>query len=125
MPGDDVASSTPDPTEATTAPPVSAAPDASPGRRIPWLWRVHDVIVGALAGFGAGAVGGLFAMRLVDTPAMPLTLGAVGATLGVIALFWSRDERGFLNPAVVIAWVVLVLSAGFITLLAVAIANFE
>lgn len=102
------------------------SPDTSSQSFVPLLWRAHDVVVGLLAGFGAGAIAGLFAMRLVDSSVVPAVGAAIGAMLGALALFRSRHQGdGFLNPFLVIAWVVLVLSAGFITLLVVAIANFE
>jgi len=95
-------------------------------RSAPIWWRVHDVTVGLLAGFGVGVIAGLFATRLIDTTVIVAIGGAVGAILGVIAVWRSRrGDGGFVNATVVIAWVLLVGSAFFLTALVLAIANFE
>lgn len=89
-------------------------------------WKVHDIVVGLLAGFGTGVIAGLFATRISDTNLVVAIGGAVGAILGVLALIRSRRQPGgFVNAIVVIAWVLLVGSALFLTALVVAIANFE
>jgi hypothetical protein len=95
-------------------------------RSVPIWWRVHDIIVGLIAGFGVGVIAGLFATRLIDTNVIVAIGGAVGASFGVFALSRSRRrEGGFVNAIVVIAWVLLVGSALFLTALVLAIANFE
>ncbi len=95
-------------------------------RSVPIWWRVHDVIVGLLAGFGVGVIAGLFATRLIDTTAIVAIGGAVGAILGVFALTRSRRrDGGFVSATAIIAWVLLAGSALFLTALVQAIANFE
>ena len=92
----------------------------------PTWWKVHDTVVGLLAGFGTGVIAGLFATRVIDTNVVVDIGGGIGAILGVFALFRSRRQPGgFVNAIVVIVWVLLVGSALFLTALVVAIANFE
>lgn len=93
---------------------------------IPIWWRVHDVLVGLLAGFGTGVIAGLFATRIIETQVVVAIAGGLGAILGVVALWRSRRQPGgFVNSVVVIAWVLLIGSALFLTALALAVANFE
>ena len=93
---------------------------------VPTLWRVHDVLIGLLAGFGTGVIAGLFATRISDSNVVVAIGGALGAILGAWALIRSRRQPGgFVNAIVVIAWVLLIGSTLFLTALAVAIANFE
>jgi hypothetical protein len=93
---------------------------------IPTWWKVHDIVVGLLAGFGTGVIAGLFATRISDTNVVVAVGGALGAVLGALALVWSRRQPGgFVNAIVVIAWVLLIGSALFLTALVLAIANFE
>jgi hypothetical protein len=93
---------------------------------IPIWWKVHDILVGLLAGLGTGVIAGLFATRISDTALVVAIGGAIGAALGVFALIHSRRQPGgFVNAIVVIAWFLLFGSALFLTALAVAIANFE
>jgi hypothetical protein len=93
---------------------------------IPVWWKVHDIVIGLLAGFGAGVIAGLFATRISQTNVVVAIGGAVGAILGVFALWRSRRQPGgFVNAIVVIAWVLLIGSALFLTALVVAVANFE
>ena len=93
---------------------------------MPVWWRIHDVAVGILAGFGVGVIAGLFATRLVETNVIVAVGGGVGAILGALALWRSRRQPGgFVNAIVIIAWVLLALSALFLTFLVVAILNFE
>jgi hypothetical protein len=100
------------------------APAAAP--EVPIWWRVHDVAIGILAGFGVGVIAGLFATRLVETNVIVAVGGAIGAILGAVALWRSRrQDGGFVNAIVVIAWVALGLSAVFLTVLVLAILNFE
>jgi hypothetical protein len=100
------------------------APPAAPA--VPVWWRVHDVAIGILAGFGVGVIAGLFATRLVETNVVVAVGGAIGALLGAVALWRSRRQPGgFVNAIVIIAWVALGLSALFLTVLVLAILNFE
>jgi len=95
-------------------------------RSIPTWWKVHDIIVGSLAGFGVGVIAGLFATRIADSNAVVAIGGALGAILGAFALVRSRRRPGgFVGAPVIIAWVLLVASALFLTALVLAIANFE
>ncbi len=106
-----------------TAEPPNAIVAPSP---VPVWWRVHDLTVGILAGFGVGVIAGLFATRLLDTNVIVAVGGGLGAILGALALWRSRRQPGgFVNAIVIIAWVLLVVSALFLTLLVVAILNFE
>jgi hypothetical protein len=86
---------------------------------------IHDVLVGALAGFFAGFVLGLFMLRLVDLIAVPFTVGVLGSIVGGAGL----ERRGRTRPGVIgwriAAWVVLVLAVGFIALLVQAIDDFS
>jgi len=93
---------------------------------IPTWWRVHDVVVGVLAGVGTGVIAGLFATRISDSNVVVAVGGVLGAILGVMALFRSRGQPGgFVNAIVIIAWILLVGSTLFLIALVVAIANFE
>jgi ABC-type cobalamin transport system permease subunit len=87
---------------------------------------VHDIGVGLLSGFGVGAVAGLFINRLFENNVVVLVCAILGAVAGVYILVQNhRDARRFLSGVVVVSWVLLVLSAGFIALLAWAVATFE
>ena len=93
--------------------------------RSPW-WRFHDVAVGFLAGFGVGSVGGLFLNRVVEDNVVVLICAVLGAVAGVTALVQShREATRFLNGIVVVSWVLLVLSAGFLGLFLWAVLSFE
>jgi hypothetical protein len=93
---------------------------------IPTWWKVHDIVVGLLAGFGTGVIAGLFATRIIETNVVVAIVGGLGAILGVLALRSSRRRPGgFVNSVVVIAWVLLIGSALFLTALVLAIANFQ
>jgi hypothetical protein len=94
-------------------------------RRPAWWW-VHDVAVGLLAGFGVGSVGGLFLNRLVENNVVVLVCAVLGAIAGITVLVQNhRDARRFLSGIVVVSWVLLLLSAGFIGLFIWAVLNFE
>jgi len=87
---------------------------------------VHDIGVGLLSGFGVGAVAGLFINRLFENNVVVLVCAILGAVAGVYILVQNhREARRFLSGVVVVSWVLLVLSAGFIALLAWAVATFE
>lgn len=92
----------------------------------PWWWWAHDIIVGLLSGFGVGGVAGLFINRLFEDNIVVLICAILGAIAGVSALVLNhrRSER-FFTLVVLASWVLLVLSAGFIALLAWAVATFE
>jgi ABC-type cobalamin transport system permease subunit len=92
----------------------------------PTWWWVHDIGVGLLSGFGVGAVAGLFINRLFENNVVVLVCAILGAVAGIYILVQNhREARRFLNGVVVVSWVLLVLSAGFIALLAWAVATFE
>ena len=87
---------------------------------------MHDIGVGLLSGFGVGAVAGLFINRLFENNVVVLVCAILGAIAGVYILVQNhREARRFLSGVVVVSWVLLVLSAGFIALLAWAVATFE
>jgi hypothetical protein len=93
--------------------------------RPPWWW-VHDVLVGLLSGFGVGAVGGLFLNRLVEDNIVVLACAVLGAIAGIAVLVANhRRSHRFLSGIVVMSWVLLVLSAGFLGLFVWAVLNFE
>jgi hypothetical protein len=92
----------------------------------PIWWWVHDIAVGFLSGFGVGAVAGLFLNRLVENNVVVLACAVLGAAAGIFVLI--QDHRGagrFLSGVVVVSWILLVLSAGFLGLFIWAILNFE
>lgn len=92
----------------------------------PTWWWVHDIGVGLLSGFGVGAVAGLFINRLFENNVVVLVCAILGAVAGIYILVQNhREARRFLSGVVVVSWVLLVLSAGFIALLAWAVATFE
>lgn len=91
-------------------------------------WRLHDVVVGLLAGGVGGFVAGLFATRLVHSIFVPTALAAVGAIVGFALLRGERARRVGRDPwgpLTIAAWVVLVLGSAFLVLLFDAIANLE
>ncbi|HSK07638.1 MAG TPA: hypothetical protein VK990_08980 [Acidimicrobiia bacterium] len=94
--------------------------------KTPTWWWVHDIGVGLLSGFGVGAVAGLFINRLFENNVVVLFCAILGAVVGVYILVQNhREARRFLSGVVMVSWVLLVLSAGFIALLAWAVATFE
>jgi hypothetical protein len=96
------------------------------GTRHPIWWWVHDIGVGLLSGFGVGAVAGLFVNRLVENNVTVLICAVLGAVAGIFILIQNhRDSQRFLSGVVVVSWVLLLLSAGFIALFVWAILNFE
>jgi NADPH-dependent curcumin reductase CurA len=100
---------------------ASSAPSAAPV----W-WRIHDVVVGLLSGFGVGTVAGLFMNRLFEENVVVLITAVAGAVAAIYILIQNhRGSRRFVNAVVVVSWVLLMLSAGFLTLLVLAVANFE
>jgi hypothetical protein len=90
----------------------------------PGWWRIHDAVVGVLAGGATGVITGLFALRIIEHPGVPLALGAVGAAAGV---WWLRARRSgrFASPARVTAWTVAGLGVAFLVALGRAIATFN
>lgn len=99
---------------------------SSPVTRRPVWWWVHDIAVGFLSGFGVGAVAGLFLNRLVENKVVVLVCAVLGAGAGMYVLV--QDHRGaerFISGVVVVSWILLVLSAGFLGLFIWAILNFE
>jgi hypothetical protein len=102
-----------------------ATTTAKLARRPAWWW-VHDVVVGLLAGFGVGAVAGLFLDRLIENEAVMLICAILGVIAGITVLVQNhRDTQRFLNGIVVVSWVLLLVSAGFLGLFIWAILNFE
>ena len=95
-----------------------------PGRPI-WWW-IHDVTVGLVSGFGVGTVAGLFLNRLVENNVVVLVCAILGATAGTYVLIQShRESRRFLSGIVAVSWLLLLLSAAFLSLFIWAILNFE
>ena len=83
-------------------------------------------MVGFLSGLGVGAVAGLFLNRLVENNVVVLACAVLGTAAGISVLI--RDHRGaarFISGVVVVSWVLLVLSAGFLGLIVWAILNLE
>jgi ABC-type cobalamin transport system permease subunit len=98
----------------------------TPRTEIPTWWWVHDIGVGFLSGFGVGSVAGLFLNRLFENNVVVLICAILGAIAGIYVLIQNhRQARRFLSGVVVVGWVLLVLSAGFIALLVWAVATFE
>jgi hypothetical protein len=98
---------------------------AQASRRPVWWW-VHDVVVGLLAGFGVGSVAGLFLLRLVENNVVVLVCAVLGVIAGITVLVQNhRETRRFLNGIVVVSWVLLLVSAGFLGLFVWAVLNFE
>ncbi|GEM_PF-1300493 len=92
----------------------------------PIWWRIHDIIVGLLSGFGVGTVAGLFINRLFDNAVVVLITAAIGAVIGIYVLIRNHQVSGrFISGVVVVSWVLLVLSAAFIATLVWAVATFE
>ncbi|HEX9866753.1 MAG TPA: hypothetical protein VGC03_17445 [Acidimicrobiia bacterium] len=101
-------------------------PTSSVRETTPIWWRIHDVVVGFLSGFGVGTVAGLFLNRLFEENVVVLITAVVGAVIAIYILIQNhRAARRFLNGVVVVSWVLLVLSAGFLALLVWAVVNFE
>lgn len=94
--------------------------------RRPIWWWAHDIVVGFLSGLGVGAVAGLYLNRLVENNVVVLACALLGAGAATYVLI--QDHRGgekFISGVVVVSWVLLVLSAGFLGLVVWAILNFE
>ena len=94
------------------------------------LAETESVIVGPMVTNpgtrDATVLASMFATRIIETQVVVAIAGGLGAILGVVAL-WRRRRQpgGFVNSVVVIAWVLLIGSALFLTALALAVANFE
>jgi hypothetical protein len=98
----------------------------TPRARRPIWWWLHDIAVGLLSGFGVGTVAGLFLNRLVENNVVVLVCAILGAAAGIYVLIQNhRESRRFLSGIVVVSWLLLVLSAGFLALFIWAILNFE
>jgi len=83
-------------------------------------------VVGFFAGFGVGTVAGLFINRLFEENSVVLITATIGAVAGIYILIQNHERSDrFINAVVIVSWVLLVLSAAFLTLLVLAIANFE
>ena len=92
----------------------------------PIWWWIHDITVGLLSGFGVGTIAGLFLNRLVENNVVVLVCAILGAAAGIYVLIENhRESRRFLSGIVVVSWVLLLLSAGFLALFIWAILNFE
>jgi hypothetical protein len=92
----------------------------------PIWWWLHDITVGLLAGFGVGTIAGLFLNRLIENNVVVLVCAILGAAAGIYVLTQNhRESRRFLSGIVVVSWVLLLLSAGFLALFIWAILNFE
>ena len=91
------------------------------------LWLAHDLIIGLLTGTGVGTIAGLFiAARLSDSNLFTLGGAIVGAIIWILILVRSHQRHDrFLTTAVVVSWILLVLSVAFIALLISAIAAFN
>ena len=97
-----------------------------PRARRPIWWWLHDITVGLLSGFGVGTVAGLFLNRLVENNVVVLVCAILGAAAGIYVLIQNhRGSRRFLSGIVVVSWLLLILSAGFLGLFIWAILNFE
>lgn len=93
---------------------------------IPVWWRIHDILVGLLSGFGVGTVAGLFINRLFENNIVVLITAVVGAVIGIYVLIRNhQDADRFISGVVVVSWVLLVLSAAFMAVLIWAVATFE
>ena len=92
----------------------------------PDWWRIHDILVGGLAGAAVGVIIGLFGLRLVDHPAAPPALGLIGAAAGIVWLGSRRGpSQGFFTTATAVAWATIVVTVGFLAALGRAIATFN
>lgn len=102
------------------------ATSVKPRASRPIWWWIHDIAVGLLSGFGVGTVAGLFLNRLVEDNVVVLVCAIVGAAAGIYVLIQNhRASRRFFSGIVVVSWVLLLLSAGFLALFIWAILNFE
>lgn len=93
----------------------------------PSLWLAHDLVIGLLTGAGVGSIAGLFiAARVSDNNLFVLGGAIVGAIVAILLLVRSHQRHDrFLTTAVVVSWILLILSVAFIALLVDAIANFN
>ncbi|MEX0796850.1 MAG: hypothetical protein WEB67_06230 [Acidimicrobiia bacterium] len=93
----------------------------------PSLWLAHDLVVGLLTGTGVGSIVGLFiAARVSDNNLFVLGGAIIGAIVAILLLIRSHQRHDrFLTTAVVVSWILLILSVAFIALLVNAIANFN
>jgi hypothetical protein len=73
-----------------------------------------------------GSVAGLFLNRLVENNVVVLVCALLGVIAGITVLVQNhREGRRFLSGIVVVSWVLLLLSGGFLSLFIWAVLNFE
>jgi hypothetical protein len=89
-------------------------------------WRVHDIVVGLLAGTGAGLVVGVFLVaRVMDSLAVMVVSVGIGAAIGITLLVRLGQGRSGITAPRIVAWVILLLTASFMYLLIDAIRDFN
>lgn len=88
-------------------------------------WRIHDIVMGLLAGTGAGLVVGVFLVaRVMDHIAVMVVSIGIGAAIGITLLVRLGEGRPGITAPRVVAWVVLLLTTSFMYLLIDAIRDF-
>jgi len=98
------------------------AASGPPDQRVGWF--LHDAAIGGGAGTVVGFIAGLFALRLVESIAVPFTLAAVGALVGAVLLVRAGRDRNGITASRLLAWVLFGAGAGFLYLLYQALENF-
>jgi ABC-type branched-subunit amino acid transport system permease subunit len=92
-------------------------------------WRLHDWIIGLLAGGAFGAVVGTFlAARVfnIDGPTLLIATAAIGAIVAILMMLRSHaGSSSFFTSTVVVWWILGIGSGLFLWLLYDAIQNFE
>ncbi len=88
-------------------------------------WMIHDVTIGALAGFTTGFVAGLFCLQVIDHIAVPWTVATIGAVVGARWLVGAARQGTGMLARRLVAWVLFGLATTFLVMLMVAIATFE
>ncbi|HEY5727815.1 MAG TPA: hypothetical protein VIV08_04310 [Acidimicrobiia bacterium] len=86
---------------------------------------IHDVTIGALAGFTTGFVAGLFGLQFIDHTAVPFTVATIGAVIGARWLVGAGRQGTAMLARRLVAWVLFGLATTFLVMLMVAIATFE
>ncbi len=94
---------------------------------VPGSWRLHDFLVGILAGGGLGAIVGVFlAARVFDSDLVIGAAALAGALVGVLVMMQTRrSHQGFWTVTVIVMWIIAVASIAFLALLYDAIRNFS